>query len=318
MVNYYLKNKNDNHIFNDISLGDLVEIKGEFIKPEKNTTKNLFNYRRYLYNKNTFFIVNATSYKKISSSINPYYKVKQFILDRTIDNPYLMAFILGNKSLVSKEALISYQENGTSHLFAISGMHITLLSSLINKLLKKIKVNEQKRFLIISLFLIFYLFITGLSSSTFRGVLFYIFFSINKIYYFYVKPVNIFIVILSVVLFVNPYFIYYIGFQYSFFISFSLLAFSKFIIGNYLVKLLKTSFISFVVSLPISLFNYHQINILSIIYNLFYVPLVSFIIFPFSILVVIFKPLLPIYNLLTNFMEISSMFFNKIEFHKFI
>ena len=318
LVNYYLKNKNDNHIFNDISLGDLVEIKGEFIKPEKNTTKNLFNYRRYLYNKNTFFIVNATSYKKISSSINPYYKVKQFILDRTIDNPYLMAFILGNKSLVSKEALISYQENGISHLFAISGMHITLLSSLINKLLKKIKVNEQKRFLIISLFLIFYLFITGLSSSTFRGVLFYIFFSINKIYYFHIKPINIFIVILSVVLFVNPYFIYDVGFQYSFLISFSLLAFSKFITGNYLVKLLKTSFISFVVSLPISLFNYHQINILSIIYNLFYVPLVSFIIFPFSIFVVIFKPLLPIYNLLTNFMEISSMFFNKIEFLKLV
>ena len=318
LVNYYIKEENDRDIFNDISLGDVVKIEGEFIKPSENSTKNLFDYRKYLYNKNTFFIVNAVSYSKISSSINPYYKIKQFILDRTSDSPYLKAFILGDKSLISKKALTSYQENGISHLLAISGMHITLLSSLIDKLLRKLKVREKKRFISISIFLIFYLFLTGLSSSTFRGVLFYMLFTLNKLYYFYIKSINIFMVILAITLFVNPYFIYDVGFQYSFLISFSLLTFSKFITGNYLVKLLKTSFISFVVSIPISLFNYYQINLLSIIYNLFYVPLVSFIIFPLSLLTIIFKSLLPIYNLLTYIMEVSSIYLDKITLFKLI
>ena len=91
---------------------------------------------------------------------------------------------------------------------------------------------------------------------------------------------------------------------------------SQIITGNYIQKLLKTSLLSFIVSIPISLFNYYQINILSIFYNLFYVPLVSYIIFPLSLLTFIFKPLLPVYNIFINILEKTSIFFNKITIGK--
>ena len=314
IIYYYLKD--DNKI--DIKLGDKIKVLGEFRKPKPNTTKNLFNYQKYLYNKNVFYLVNASKIYKLSSTINIYYKLKQIIKKQTENSPYLKAFILGDKEDISKQATTSYQENGISHLLAISGMHITLLSSIVLKILKKLKITEEKRYLYTSILLIIYLMLIGLSASALRGVLFFILFSINKIYYFYIKPQNIFIVVLSISLLIDPYYIYDIGFSYSFLISLTLLLTSSSITGNYLQRLLKTSILSFLVSIPISLYNYYQINLLSIIYNLFYVPLVSLIIFPLSLISLFIKPLIPIYNIFIYILEKSSIVLNEISLGKLI
>ena len=203
----------------------------------------------------------------------------------------------------------SYQENGISHLFAISGMHITLLSSIFTKFLKKIKVSETNCYYITSIILIVYLILVGFSPSILRGVLFYLLFSLNKIYYFYVKPVNIFIVILSISLLINYNYIFDVGFWYSFLISLSLIVTSKYITSNnYLLGLLKTSIISFLVSIPISLYNFYQINISSIFYNLFFIPYVSIIVFPLSLITLFIPFLLPIYELTIKVLEEVSLF----------
>lgn len=314
IVYYYLKNENKI----DIKLGDTIKVNGELQKPKSNTTKNLFNYKKYLYNKKIFYLLNATDITILKSTKNPYYKLKQLVLEKTEKSPYLKAFILGDKSQIKQDVIKSYQENGISHLLAISGMHITLLSSIILKLLKKIKIKEIKGYTITSLLLILYLSLIGLSPSALRGVLFFVLFSINKIYYFYIKPQNIFILVLSITLLINPYFIYDIGFQYSFLISITLILTTNLITGNYLLKLLKTSAISFLISIPISLYNYYQINLMSIIYNLFFVPYVSIIIFPMSLIVLFIKPLLPIYNCLIYILEELSLFISKISFGKLI
>ena len=312
----YYNLKDDNKI--DIKLGDKIKVLGEFRKPKPNTTKNLFNYQKYLYNKNVFYLVNASKIYKLSSTKNIYYKLKQIIKKQTENSPYLKAFILGDKEDISKQATTSYQENGISHLLAISGMHITLLSSIVLKILKKLKITEEKRYLYTSILLIIYLMLIGLSASALRGVLFFILFSINKIYYFYIKPQNIFIVVLSISLLIDPYYIYDIGFSYSFLISLTLLLTASSITGNYLQRLLKTSILSFLVSIPISLYNYYQINLLSIIYNLFYVPLVSLIIFPLSLISLFIKPLIPIYNIFIYILEKSSIVLNEISLGKLI
>ena len=314
LATYYL-----NKINTKYKLGDKVKVIGEFKEPEPQKTKNLFNYKKYLYRQNIFYTIKVEKIILIKKNSNPYYFIKQSIINHFDKNAYLNTFVIGDKNYIDSNIKKSYQENGISHLFAISGMHITLLVTIIEKTLLKLKVKENTRFKIIMCILIFYLLLVGLSPSILRGVLFYFLFKLNSIYYFYIKPVNLFLLIISFSLLVNPYYIYDVGFQYSYLISLSLICLSKSIqSNNYFISLLKVSLASFIVSIPITLYNFYQLNIMSIFYNLIFVPLISIIIFPFTLFVILIKPLEPIYNLLIMLLENLSLFFSKISLGKLV
>ena len=314
IVTYYKKDKEQINI----NLGDKILVIGEFTKPASPKIQYLFNYKKYLERKNIYFKVQATSIIKLKNNKNIFYEIKKIIIKR-IPNRYLYTFILGDKKYLDKDVIRSYQENGISHLFAISGMHITLLTGMLSKLLKKMKVSEEQEYFIITIFLINYLIIVGLTPSILRGILFYIFFTLNKLYYFYIKPVNIYLFIISLSLLVNPNYLFDIAFQYSYLISLSLISLSSTLqSNNYIKSLLKVSIISFIVSIPITIRNFYQINILSIIYNLFYVPLVSIVIFPMSLLVLVIPKLNIIYNIFIIILETTSKFFSKINTLKLV
>ncbi|MBR4693426.1 MAG: DNA internalization-related competence protein ComEC/Rec2 [Bacilli bacterium] len=303
---------------NKYNLGDKVLLIGTLSTPKKNKTKDLFNYEEFLKHNNIFFTMQIESIKRIKKNKNIIYFLKQKTKDYLKDNNYLNTFLLGDKSYIKKDVYRSYQENGISHLFAISGMHISLLSTIIDKLLKK-HLREEQRFKVIILFLIMYLLLVGFSPSILRGVLFYILFTCNNVYYFYIKKENLFLVILSIALLINPNYIYDIGFKYSYLISFSLLKCSNLLnSNNKVLSLLKVSGLSFLVSSPITLKNFYQLNLLSIIYNIFFVPYVSIILFPLTLIVFIFRPLEPIYNVFTSILENTSMFLSKITIGKLV
>ena len=299
---------------NNFHLGETITINGEFQTIRKNTTPNTWNYQEYYYQRNIFYQVKIISYQLIKKNKSPYYYTKEKLYQHFRNNPYLLTFLLGDKTYINNDVKRSYQENGISHLFAISGMHITLLSTLLEKYLKKKKIKEKNRFYIISTILFFYLLIVGLSPSILRGVFFYYLFSWNKIYYFYIKPENLWIISISLALLINPYFVKDTGFLYSYSISYGLIKMrNQLTSNNYLLSLLKVSLLSFIVSIPISLYFFFQINLLSIIYNLVFVPLISIIVFPFSILVGLITPLLPIYAFLTKGIENLSLFLENIH-----
>lgn len=316
IVYYYLQGNDE--IIKNIKLGVKVKIEGEFNKPSPNTTENTFNYQNYLYNKSIFYTITAKKLKIICKSLNPYYSVKEYAKKLTEKNAYMQAFILGETSNIDRTISKGFQEIGISHLLAISGMQMTLLSEVITKFLKKLKVKETKRYIISIIVILGYFSLIKTSAPALRGVLFFILSAINKIYYFYIKPVNLFILVLAITLLINPFYIYDIGFQYSFTISLSLILMSNNLTGNYLTQLLKTSILSFIVSIPISLYNSFQINLLSIIYNLIFVPYVNYIVFPLSIITFIFPFLLPLYELIITIFEKVTLGMNKITFSKLI
>lgn len=226
-------------------------------------------------------------------------------------------FILGDKSYLSNDIVFSFQEIGISHLFAISGMHITLLSSIILKILKKLKISENKRYFITSIFLIIFLLIANTSPSILRGVLFFILFSLNKIYYFHISPINLYIFILSLTLLINPLYIFDIGFKYSFLISGTLIILSNYLhSSNYFISLFKVSFISNFISFPITIKNFYQINILSIFLNIIYVPFISLIVFPLALISLFIKKILPIFTFFTNLLEKTSLYFSSLSIFK--
>ena len=300
------------------SIGDKIDIEGSFKRPDINSNFYLFNYRNYLMSKSTYWIVEAENIKILGHG-NIFYKFKKNIIKRidNIGNPYLNAFIIGDTSSISKDVKESYQINGISHLFAISGMHIGLIIFIINFVFKKIfKFNNSS--IIIIILLLFYLFLTGCSKSIVRASIFYICMIINKKFNLNVSSIGILLMMICITLVINPFNIYNTAFLFTYTVTIALVVNYRFIneAKIYFHKLFRVSLISFLVTMPIVINNYFQINLLSIILNLIFVPFVSLFIFPISVVVFLIPTLNPILQFLIYILENLSLFFSKIDYLK--
>ena len=316
---YYVDNNEKVKEFKDnYSFGDKIYIEGEISVPNNNTIPNNFNYKDYLYHKYIYYIIKIDKIKIISKNDNIFLLIKNSIYKRidTIKyNDYLYAFILGKSYYIDSEVLNNYKINGITHLFALSGLHVSMFSSIILFILKKIKLSEKLSYFITSLFLIFFAFIASFTPSIVRSVLFFILSSINNVYYLYIKPKYLLYIVFSILIFINPFYIYDTGFILSFCISFFILLFNeKNKINNNLLSILVISILSTLSSLPIIINMSYEINILGFINNLFFIPYVTYIVFPLSIIVVFISKLSFILNFLIIIMEyvskVSSNIFN--------
>lgn len=287
----------------DCKLGDQVKVSGQLTKPYNNTVFNLFNYRLYLLSDKIYFNLKADKIEKIKDNDNFFYKIKNSIynrVDQLKSGDYIKAFILGDKQDLDTNIQNIYRENGISHLLAISGMHVTLFASILLFFLKRFKYSH----LIISLLLIFYAFLTNFTPSVLRAVFLFI---LNK----YNKKKTI-VLIACLMLLYNPYYIYNVGFLFSFIISFYLIYFGKLSnrFKNYFLKLLVTSTICFVASIPLMINNFYYINLTSPIINVVFVPFVTLIIFPLCLITLIVPYFDNLLLFCLNIMEQLSIFFN--------
>ena len=316
---YYFKTiEEKNEYQHNFKLGIKLKITGILKEAINNTIPNTFNYKKYLYNNKIYYTIETSKIEITNNQENIFYQVKNAITnqinkcDKT--KHYILTFVLGNKNYLDNDIYKNYQELGVSHLFAISGMHISLFATILLFILKKLKVSEDKRYIATMAFLVFYLFLTNFMPSVCRAVLFFSLLSLNKIFFTNIKTINIFILTLSVLIFINPFLIYDIGAQYSFLTSFGLVLTSdKLSDGNYLKSLLKVSFIAFLFSLPISANNFYDVNLMSVINNLVFVPLITFIVYPLSLLTLIFNFLEPILLIFVNILEYLSNFCSRFE-----
>ena len=318
IVNYYLQgNKKIN-----ISYGDKIKVYGKFNEPSNNTVPNTFNYKKYLYYNKIYYIMNANKIEKIKNNESVIYYIKSKILERINkikkSGPYIKTFVLGDKSSLEDNVIDAYSNNGIYHLFSISGMHINLFSGFLLFLLKKISYNDKYNYFIVIIFLLFYIFIIDSSPSVLRTIVMVIIFAINKVFNLKIPKINLMAIILIIILCIDNLIIYNMGFQFSYLITFFLVIINTKKIKNKILKNIYISLISFLVSFPIVIYNFYQINILTIILNLIYVPIVSIIIFPLSIVTFIFPILDNTLYFLLNIMEKLSLCINGINYLQII
>ena len=303
----------------NVSYGDYIYVYGVFKKPKENGNFNLFNYKRYLLSNKINYVVTASNINVIKKNDNVFYTLKNNLLKRiesaNRSKGYILAFLYADKSLIEKDIYTKYQKIGVSHLFAISGMHVSLISIVLLKLLNKIK--ERKRYIIVSIFLSIYLFLTNFTISMVRATFQFILFFINKSFKLNIDNSNLVLFLFSILVIINPYNIYNIGFLFSFIISFTLIRCSKLIKGKFIIKSLKTSLISFFSSMPVLINNFFEVNFLGIILNIIYIPFVSYILFPLSLVTVLFPSLDNILYMFISYFEKITDFFSNIKFLSF-
>ena len=316
--NYYYESEEELRYFDNIKLGDKVIIYGNLKEPGNNTIPNLFNYKKYLYNDDIFYLMNIENIEKISNNTNVIYYIRNKLVDR-IDNikksgSYVKTFVLAINE-INSDIKNSYQYNGISHLFSISGMHITLFATFLLFIMNKISYNRYFNYVIVNLFLIFFMILVGFTASSVRSVLMFILFSINKLFNLKVKSLDIMLIVFIILLLINPFYLYSVSFSFSYIISTGIVMANRNIkkIKSKLVKNLYISFICFIFSLPICINYFNQVNILSIVLNLFFIPLVSNIIFPLSIICLLIPKIDSILYLSIVIMEKCSLLVSNIS-----
>ena len=298
--------------------GQKIKATGEIKIPNQNTNFNLFNYQTYLLSEKINYTFLATKLEIINHKTNIFYQIKNSLYNHTKKfktKTYLNALVLGNDNNINDNVKNSYQINGISHLLAISGAQITMFSCLLLFLLNKIFTKNISYFLTI-LILIFYLFITNFQASILRATIFFIIITINKQFELKVDTLTLLVITCAILLIYNPFYIYNLGFLLSFVITFYLIAFSKIISQkrSYFSKNLAISLIAFLASAPILINNFFQLNLLSPLINLYFVPIMTFIIYPLALLTFIFKPLDNLLFILIQIMENASLNISKISF----
>lgn len=315
IANYYVKSKEEkNTILDVIHHGDKIMLKGTLKVPFNNTIPNNFNYKKYLYNKKIYYTLSVDSYEIINNNKNILYKIKDKLYKKIINlnnSDYYLAFILGDKTLLSSEIYNSFQSNGISHLLALSGMHINILLLIINMFLKKFK--ENKRIIITSIILVIFLILTGLTASLQRATIFYILKNINNKFNLRYSNIKLLFIVAFIILFINPFLIYDLGFIYSFIVCFGIFYYSDFIKGNYVVKLFKLSLVTFLFSMPITIMVNYEVNLSSIFINMLFVPWISLIVYPLSLMSFIIPILNPFFGFTINITNNMNMLFSKIS-----
>ena len=311
---YYIDTLEEkNNLEESLLVGSTVTIKGSVSTPLNNTIPNTFNYKDYLYN-NQIYVTFSVESITLSDKTSIFNSIKNAFIKRINQigesSPYLYAFILGDTDYITRDVYQDYQKNGTTHLFAVSGMHISILTMLLSKLFSKLRVKEGISNAIIICFLFFYMFLIGFTPSVVRGSLLYIFLFFNRKLKLKLKTIHVLYLIFLLLLFLNPFYIYNLGFIYSFLTSFGLILFSHKITGNYFQKLFKVSAIAFLFSFPVTIYNFYEVNLLTIINNMIIVPLVSIILFPLSLLTFLFPFLDGVLNVGINVLEFLSHFLN--------
>lgn len=199
------------------------------------------------------------------------------------------AFLLGDRQDVSNYLMESYINAGAIHIMAISGMHFGILFLILNALLKPIERFKNgkiwKMFLIV-LLLWMYALIAGLSGSIVRAVLMFSIFAIAINLY---KLTNIYytlIVSLLILLLLNPYFLFEVGFQLSYVAVFSIIIFQPIFQSIWVPKnrfvmfywdIFTVSLAAQIGVLPISLFYFHQFPGLFMLTNFVIIPFLGII-----------------------------------------
>ena len=286
IATYYFDTKEElNKTKQELSLGDTLTLEGELTKPISSLNFHGFSYPTYLEYQKIFYIMKVSRFYIESKNSNILYSIRNAIRSSIKTDKvgsYIRIFFLGDDTSFDTTLEEDFRNLGISHLFALSGTQISFLISLFT--LRKKFISYKNLLFVFCILLSYYLIIEDCAAID-RALIFSLVFSINKTFNLNILPSFLILLSLSILFFINPYYIFDVGFQYSTIISCTLILYmnNKKSKGK-IIDLLEVSWVSFLVSLPISLYHFSYINPLSIIYNLFYVPFINVIIFPLSVI----------------------------------
>lgn len=289
--------------------GDIVLVNGELNVPMAATVPNGFDFKQYLSHQKVYLTLYTNEFELIGHQFT--IRQWQYELAQQIEmnfppltGAYMKAWLLGMTDDLEEEIQTLYSELGIIHLFAISGLHVGLLSFLLRFVLKRLGVIEELSQLIVIVALVLFMVISGGSPSIVRASGMSILLMINKRLRLNLSSLDVFSILFLVNVCLNPRQIYQLGFIYSYWMTFILICFQPTFqkLGTKSLFFF-LPFIAQCASAPIQLYFYDEINVLSYLVNLWVIPLVSLCLLPLLILTILIPFIAPLTNHLLMLFE---------------
>lgn len=301
-----------------LNAGDELLIYARISSPVGPLNPDEFDYRKYLIRKG----ISGTGYVPADqwmilehhswfSFREVAWNCRQKVLDFYRDAGFigdnlsiLSALTMGYKEELSEEIREAFSVAGVSHVLALSGLHIAIVSGMLIFLFNRIAINSRfwntLRVLIILLFLWFFAFITGLSTSVVRSVIMFSLLIISQCWNRQYVPVNTLLFTALFMLCFYPGWLFDVGFQLSFVAVIGILVINPWLSDRFLVKnvflrgvwgAITVSVSTQLVTTPLVLFYFSNFPTHFLVTNFLVVPLLIPLILYVAVAMLILTPI---------------------------
>ncbi|OGZ18683.1 MAG: hypothetical protein A2175_00095 [Candidatus Nealsonbacteria bacterium RBG_13_42_11] len=293
--------------------GDKLKITGKLETPP---VFEGFNYRDYLKKDGIYSVMNWPEIETIGSGFgSPILKTLFSFKNRLKETAqkfipppqegFLEALIFGAEENISNEWKNKLNFTGTRHIAAVSGMNITIISALILNFLLALGFWRGQAFYLSIILLVFYILMIGAPASAVRaGIMGGLFLTAQQLGRLSAASRAV-VFASTIMLFLNPLLLRLdIGFQLSFLAIIGMIYLQP-IFSEFLKKIpsfrffplrttLAATFSAQVFTLPILIYNFGYLPLISPIANILIVPFLApmtILIFIFSLAGMVFSPL---------------------------
>ncbi|MBI1307327.1 MAG: DUF4131 domain-containing protein [Bacteroidetes bacterium] len=299
--------------------GDQLLIRGDVTRIPESGFLSTFDYRSYLAGHNIFRQVYLrrdqwvlVSHQKSGNFQNILNHIKNYVdsvLETNIENKknlaILKSLLTGDKSELDQSVKDDFAETGTIHVLAISGLHlgiIFLLLSRIALLFRSVKIRRILKPVIVITGLWMFAALTGFSSSVSRSALMFSLMSIAESLNRKNVSLNTLFLSCLILLIIDPFRIFEVGFQFSFLAVAGILIFyngirrffpTKGFLRSSISDLLAVSLCAQLMLMPLTLLYFHQFPVYFLPANLIVVPCITVVMFSSTALLLFsFSPFL--------------------------
>ncbi|MBQ0138655.1 MAG: DNA internalization-related competence protein ComEC/Rec2 [Kurthia sp.] len=293
---YEIKDEQEKQMFMAESLvGKRYMATGNWEEAATGNHEFVFNMQKYLKQNHAVGMYKITNLQVIEEhrSLFTLLHKQRFSINQRIDHYFppsiraeAKALIIGDQQEVELEHQQSYQKLGITHLFAISGLHIALLSFIFQQFLLRLHVRREHVLLLLLIALPTYAIIAGGSPSVWRSVITVVVIMIMQWLTIDISLESAISLCFLIFVSVDPLMIYQIGFQLSFLAALAIIISSTYLaqLKSWLTASLWITISCQLIVSPLLLYHFYEISLSSFLMNLVFVPLFSYIVLPINIL----------------------------------
>lgn len=255
---------------------------------EKTSLYTLGEFNNYEYKYNIAYSANVDSvvidrFDGLTISESLRLSVKKVLYDNLENDTASVCYasLFGDKSLISENIRNDFSVSGIAHLLAVSGLHVGFIASFLSILLRKVRKGKILRPIVVGSFLLFYCYLCLFSASVVRASVMFFVIAMADVFGKKYDRLNSLGIAGIVVLLYKPLFVYDAGFLLSFFCVFSISMFmplfnrllSKTKLPQWLCESIAIIFSVQLGMLPLTIYYYGQVSLLSMLANFICVPI---------------------------------------------